>query len=142
MDKRSMDNKNSSKPPLRIVIRYFLLQLPGQAAFILILLLLRHYVEIPAYLVWILIGLWVGKDIFLFPFLWRFYDPDLYPDRLKMVGRTGIALTPLEPDGYVQVRAERWQAAAAEGQAPIAQGEKICVEAIDGLKLTVRACAR
>jgi membrane-bound ClpP family serine protease len=136
-----MDNKNPSKPPLRVVIRYFLLQLPGQAAFILILLLLRHYVEIPADLAWVLIGLWVGKDIFLFPFVWRFYEPDLYPDRLKMVGRAGTALTRLAPDGFVQVRGERWQAAAAEGQAPIARGEKICVEAIAGLKLTVRACA-
>ncbi len=137
-----MDNKTPSRPPLRVIIRYFLLQLPGQAAFVLSLLLLRHYVEIPACLAWILIVLWVGKDFFLFPFLWRFYDPDLYPDRFKMVGRIGVALTRLEPDGYVQVRGERWQAAAAEGQAPIAQGEKICVEAIDGLTLSVRACGQ
>ena len=137
-----MDNKTPSRPPLRVIIRYFLLQLPGQAAFVLSLLLLRHYVEIPTCLAWILIVLWVGKDFFLFPFLWRFYDPDLYPDRFKMVGRIGVALTRLEPDGYVQVRGERWQAAAAEGQAPIAQGEKICVAAIDGLTLSVRACGQ
>jgi membrane protein implicated in regulation of membrane protease activity len=137
-----MNNKKRTRPPLRIIIRYFLLQLPGQAAFVLMLLLLRRYVTIPVHLVWILIGLWVGKDIFLFPFLWRFYDPDLYPDRFKMAGHKGVALTRLEPDGYVQVRGERWQASVAEGQAPIAPGEKICVEAIDGLKLTVRARER
>lgn len=137
-----MDNKSPSRPPLRVIIRYFLLQLPGQAAFVLILLLLRHYVEVPAYLIWVLIGLWVGKDLFLFPFLWRFYDPELYPDRFRMVGRTGVALTRLEPDGYVQVRGERWQASTAEGQAPIPRGEKICVQSIDGLKLSVRACGQ
>lgn len=137
-----MKNKKTARPRPRIVIRYFLLQLPGQAAFVLLLLLLRHYVTIPVYLAWILIGLWAGKDILLFFILWRFYDPDFHPDRFKMAGHKGVALTRLEPDGYVQVRGERWQASAAAGQAPIAPGEKICVEAIDGLKLTVRARER
>jgi membrane-bound ClpP family serine protease len=56
----------------------------------------------------------VGKDIFLFPFLWRFHDPNQYPDRFRMVGRKGFTLTHLNPDGYVQVQEERWQAGIYE----------------------------
>jgi len=133
-------NKKPDRPPLRVVLKYSLLQLPGQIAFILILVLARQWLEAPAYLMWGLLGFWVGKDIFLFLFLWRFYDPNQYPDRFRMVGRKGFALTRLHPDGYVEVQGERWQAGIYEEQASIEQGEAICIEAINGLKLTVRPC--
>jgi membrane-bound ClpP family serine protease len=133
-------DKKPARPSVRIGIKYFLLQLPGQIAFTLILLWVRQWLEAPAYLVWGLLGFWVGKDIFLFPFLWRFYDPDQHPDRFRMVGRKGFALTRLDPEGYVQVQGERWQAVAYEANAGIETGEAICVEAINGLKLKVRSC--
>ena len=137
---KAIMEKKLSRPSVRMVIKYFLLQLPGQIAFILILLLVRKWLEAPAYLLWGLLGFWVGKDIFLFPFLWRFYDPNYYPDRFRMIGRKGFTLTRLNPDGYVQVQGERWQASIYEEQASIEQGEAICIEAINGLKLTVRPC--
>lgn len=133
--------KKHDRPTLRVVIKYFLLQLPGQLAFILILVLVRKWLEVPAYLMWGLLGFWVGKDIFLFPFLWRFYDPGHYPDRFRMVGRKGFTLTRLNPGGYVQVQGERWQADIYDEQASIEKDETIYVEAINGLKLTVRPCA-
>jgi len=136
---KTMDKKHN-RPTLRIVVKYFLLQLPGMATFALILLLVQQWVEVPAYLAWALIGIWVGKDIVLFPILWRFYDPDQHPDRFRMIGRKGFALNRLNPDGYVLVKGERWQAAICKGQSPIEQGRQICVEAINGLKLTVRPC--
>lgn len=134
-------HKNQNRVSLRITVKYILLQLPGLISFGLILLLLRPWVGIPAYLGWGLLGLWVAKDIFLFPFIWRFYDPAQYPDRFRMAGRNGFTLTPLNPDGYVRVQGERWQACIAEGQAPLEPGRAICVEGAEGLKLTVRACA-
>jgi membrane-bound ClpP family serine protease len=133
-------DKKTDKPPLQVVIKYFFLQLPGQATFILILVLTRQWLEAPAYLMWGVLGFWVIKDIFLFPFLWRLYDPNQYPDRFRMVGRKGLTLTHLNPDGYVQVQGERWQAGIYEEQACVEKGKVICVEAINGLKLTVRPC--
>ena len=108
----------------------------------LILLLIRQWLAAPAYLVWGLIIFWIAKDLFLFPFLWRFYDPDQYPDRFGMVDRKGITLSRLSPDGYVRVRGEHWQAVIADGQVPIERGESIRVVAVDGLKLTVRCCLK
>jgi membrane-bound ClpP family serine protease len=105
--------------------------------FILILLLIRQWVEIPVYLLLAMIGLSVGKDILLFPFLWRYYDPSHLPDRFGMVGRRGHVLTRLNPRGIVQIRGERWQAEVAPDQAPVDAGETVWVEAINGLRLTV-----
>ncbi|MGD9368104.1 MAG: NfeD family protein [Desulfobacteraceae bacterium] len=79
----------------------------------------------------------MGKDIVLFLFLWRHYDPNHFPDRFRMVGRKGIALTRLNPDGYVQVQGERWQAEIFNELVPIDQDEAIWVKAINGLKLIV-----
>jgi len=138
---KAIMEKEPARPSVRMVIKYFLLQLPGQIAFILILLLVRQWLETPAYLLWGLLGFWVGKDILLFPFLWRFYDPDQYQDRFRMVGRKGFALNRISPDGYVQVQGERWQASIYEEHASIEKDEAICVEAINGLKLTVRSCS-
>jgi membrane-bound ClpP family serine protease len=134
-------DKIRRRPTLPIVIKYFLLQLPGAVTFALVILLVRHWMEFPGYLAWLLLGIWIGKDIFMFPVLWRFYDPSQHPDRFRMIGRKGTAVTNLNPEGYVMVQGERWQAGIAEGGNPIGQGESICVEAINGLKLTVRPCA-
>jgi membrane protein implicated in regulation of membrane protease activity len=131
-------DKKVTRPSIRITAKYFVLQLPGQISFILILALFRQWVELPDYLTWGLLGFWVGKDIILFPFLWRFYDPNQYPDRFRMVGRKGVALTPLNSDGHVQVKGERWQARTAGDRIAIERGDTIRVEAIHGLKLTVR----
>jgi membrane-bound ClpP family serine protease len=133
-------DKNHNRPSLRIIGKYILLQLPGQVSFAFILILVRQWLEAPAYLIWGLLAFWIGKDLFLFPFLWRFYDPDRYPDRFDMVGRKGIVLNRLNPDGYVRVRGERWQAGIAEGQDPVEPGETIWVVAVDRLKLTVKRC--
>jgi membrane protein implicated in regulation of membrane protease activity len=134
-------DKKPDGPTLRILVKYFLLQLPGQLSFILILVLFRQLVMLPDHLTWGLLGFWVGKDVILFPFLWRFYDPNQYPDRFQMVGRKGFALTRLNPHGYVQVKGERWQASKTRDHISIEKGESIRVEAINGLKLTVRPCA-
>jgi membrane-bound serine protease (ClpP class) len=134
--------KKNDKPSLRLIAKYFLLQLPGQLSFVFILLLTRQWLAVPAYLVWGLVIFWIAKDLFLFPFLWRFYDPDQYSDRFGMVGRKGIALSRLSPDGHVRVHGERWQAAVADGQVPIERGEPIRVVAVDSLKLTVKRCVK
>jgi membrane-bound serine protease (ClpP class) len=52
-----------------------------------------------------------------------------------MAGQAGIAETALDPEGWVQVQGERWQALA---DAPVAPGEKITVAAMNGLTLHVR----
>jgi len=51
-----------------------------------------------------------------------------------MIGETGTAVTPLEPEGKIFVRGEYWNAVAP---APVAAGGRVRVVAIHQLKLTV-----
>ena len=53
----------------RIIIRYSLLQLPAIALVIGLLYLVRRWVDIPLWLHWGIIIVWIAKDIILFPFV-------------------------------------------------------------------------
>jgi membrane-bound serine protease (ClpP class) len=52
-----------------------------------------------------------------------------------LLGQAGRADTPLAPEGWVIVNGELWRAVAAE---PVAPGESVKVESMDGLLLRVR----
>ncbi len=52
-----------------------------------------------------------------------------------LVGATGIAETPLAPEGWVRVSGEKWRAV---GELAIGEGEKVVVTAVNGLTLRVR----
>ncbi len=58
--------------------------------------------------------------------------------REGLVGATGVVRRDLEPDrqGIILTQGELWQALAAEGR--ITAGEKVIIQNIDGLTLTVR----
>ena len=51
-----------------------------------------------------------------------------------MIGEIGVARTALGPDGKVFVRGELWNATA---RAPIAEGSRVKVSGVDGLRVTV-----
>jgi len=121
----------------RIVIKYTLLQLPALVFLALILHLIRVWVQMPAWLIWGLVGLWVVKDVILFPFVWRSYDQDRHTDANTMIGLRGIAKERLAPSGHVEVHGELWQAEVMEGP-PVESGKGIRVRGIRGLTLIVQ----
>lgn len=122
---------------LRIVARYALLQLPGVAFVILLLILVRRWVALPAWLIGCLVGAWVLKDVVLFPFLWRAYDRKKGTAADLMIGARGVAQEPLAPAGYVRVRGELWHAELDRGEQPVLKGGSVRVRGIRGLTLLV-----
>jgi membrane-bound serine protease (ClpP class) len=56
----------------------------------------------------------------------------------EMIGSTAEARTSIDPDGRVWLGGTIWSARLAEGASPIRQGDKVRVEAVDGLTLVVR----
>jgi membrane-bound serine protease (ClpP class) len=52
-----------------------------------------------------------------------------------MIGQEGVAAEPLDPEGWVLVAGERWQ---ARSEAAVAAGDRVEVLAVDGLRLRVR----
>ena len=129
---------NDRRCSARILFRYSLLQLPGLALLILILILVQQWVDLPAWIFWGSIGVWVAKDVILYPFVWRAYDQDRPEGANSMVGVQGIARDRLAPSGYVQIRGELWNAEVVGGSSPIEKGEAVRVQGVRGLTLIVQ----
>lgn len=56
----------------------------------------------------------------------------------SLVGKVGVARSALAPDGLVQLGGESWTAELVDGEGALAQGERIEVVEVDGLRLRVR----
>lgn len=56
----------------------------------------------------------------------------------EMVGGEGEARSTIDPTGQVFMRGTRWSARLADGAAPVGFGDRVTVEAVDGLTLVVR----
>ena len=123
--------------PKPIYLRYILLNIPGLAAVILILIIIQHWVVLPGWLFWSIIGFWVVKDALLFPFVWRAYDWERPGRSRSMIGERGIAKERLAPAGYVQVRGELWRAVIIDDGPAIEMGQSVKIVKMDGLTLFV-----
>ncbi len=124
---------------LNVFFRYALWQLPGFAAFVTALLLTLHWAGLPRWLMWIGVALWVMKDCFFFPRVWRAYDRDPSRTAHSMVGKKGIVEAPLHPKGLIRVQGEIWRAEVRGKSGPVAPGETVWVENVRGLTLIVRS---
>ena len=120
----------------RGVVRYALFQIPDTALLLLILLALRHWLDLPAWIMWGVVVVWVAKDILMFPFIWRAYDSTAFRGPHSMIGRRGVAEEQLAPTGYIRVGDELWKAEVIGGRA-IEKGETVGIQGIRGLTLLV-----
>ena len=133
------DHTGRERPTLKVMLRYALIQVPGTVLLVLVILLIdRWWVTVPLWLGLGIVGLAIVKDLVLFPLLWRSYagsDPD---DPSSMIGRRGIVIGRLDPEGYVRVRGELWWAEADVNDHPVEEGRRVAVVGVSGLKLYVR----
>ena len=125
------------KIPKPIYLRYILLNIPGLAAVILILIIIQNWVVLPVWLFWSIIGFWIVKDVVLFPFVWRAYDWERSGQSRSMIGERGIAKEKLAPAGYVQIHGELWRAEKIDDGPPIEIGQPVKIVKMDGLTLFV-----
>ena len=95
-------------------------------------LVLVFAVWLPRWLPFALLGLlaWVGAKLWLFRAHLR--RPVIGPE--STVGRVATALEDLSPSGDVDLDGERWR---AESREPARAGERVQVEAVEGLLLRV-----
>lgn len=125
------------KIPRPIYLRYILLNIPALAAVILILNIIQHWVVLPAWLFWSILGFWIIKDVVLFPVVWRAYDWDRPGRSRSMIGEQGVARDRLAPSGYVRVRGELWRAEKLGDGPPIEAGQSVKIVKMEGLTLFV-----
>jgi membrane protein implicated in regulation of membrane protease activity len=80
----------------------------------------------------------IVKDLVLFPLVWRSYAGGNPDDPSSMIGRRGIVIGRLDPEGYVRVRGELWRAETVGNDRPVEKGRSVAVVDVSGLKLYVR----
>lgn len=114
-----------------------MLNIPELAAVVLILIVIEHWVVLPVWLFWSIIGFWIVKDALLFPFVWRAYDWNRSGQSGSMIGAQGIATQSLAPSGYVRIRGELWRAERIGKGPPIEAGQIVRVEKMEGLTVFV-----
>ena len=97
------------KIPRSVYLRYLFLSLPGVVGFIVVLILIQWWVELPGWLFWVLIVCWIAKEVALFPFVWRAYEPNEASLTGALVGEYGIVKKTVGP---IRLRAGAWRALA------------------------------
>ena len=128
--------------PKPIYIRYILLNIPGLAAVVLILIIIQNWIAMSDWLFWSIISFWIVLDVVLFPLTWRAYDRGQPGRSRSMIGESGIARERLEPSGYVRVHGELWRAEIIDGNVPVEKGRFVEIVKMDGLTLFVEPLAK
>jgi membrane protein implicated in regulation of membrane protease activity len=128
--------KLRARPGPRVWRRYWLLQIPGQAAVLGLALAAWHWLGAPGWMAWGVPLAWVLKDALMFPVVWRAYEPD---DEVRKgpIGEIAVAEEPLDPKGWARLGPGLWRAELAPGSAPAPRGARLRVVAVDGLVLRV-----
>ena len=123
-----------------VLSRYILFQLPELLLVCLILLVLVGLDVLGAGLAWGLLAVWLVKEIVLFPFVRRAYEPSDPSGVASLLGATGVVTGRLDLAGTVRVGPELWAARLEAGSDPVEVGDTVRVISVEGLRLTVVAC--
>lgn len=117
------------------IVRYYLFQLPGWIFAALILGWLWSSLGLPEWIAWLLLSLYILKDVVLYPLLRSAYDREVPSGTKELVGSQGFARDRLDPGGYVSIRGELWRAEISPGTPPIQAGSPIRV--VNGERMTL-----
>jgi membrane protein implicated in regulation of membrane protease activity len=129
----------SKETKRRIVLRYALYQIPDMTIFVLILFMLRQWVDLSLWLYIGFVSLWMVKYLLVFTFVWPAYDRPRPGDVKSLIGTEGIAEERLDPSGYIRVHGELWRAEVIGKTIPIEKGQTVLIERACGLTLLVKS---
>ena len=122
---------------MRVFGRYLLFQAVSWAVGGLILAALVYWDVISLWLAGVLLALLLAKDLVLFPYVRKAYEPSASHGGGSLLGGVARVEQPLTPDGWVRVGAESWRARLIDGSRDLETGEFVEVREIDDLVLIV-----
>ena len=122
---------------IRIILKYTLYQLPEVLLFAAALTVAGRWMTIPPWFFWGVLFFLIIKNIALFPFVWRAYDSRDAKRLYHLIGKKGVVVEPLRPQGVVRVNGELWKAKISDRRVQVNQNEPIRVEDVRGLCLIV-----
>ena len=121
----------------RVLARYTLFQIPDLILMGLGLAAAVHWWKLPVVAAYALFGLWIVKDIVMFPILRAAYQTDGRSAADRLDGAHGVVTQVLNPTGYVTVASELWRAEVSIDRATVAIGSTVRIVGIRGLTLLV-----
>jgi membrane protein implicated in regulation of membrane protease activity len=124
---------------VRTLARYLVFQLPAWLIASGVALAADAWTSLPH--TWIVgaLALYVAKDFALFPFVRASYEPNDHEPGHDLLGASARVVVPLVPDGWVEVRHERWRARPRQSGTTFPAGAHVRVRALDGLVVLVEA---
>lgn len=126
-----------SNIPRKVYLRYFLFQLPGTVILVSVMLMVHHNIGFDWKIFWIVLLVWIIKDIVMFPFIWRSYGTSSETEVHGLRGKKGTVTRKLDPEGYVRIGGELWRAVLDENG--IAEkGERVVVISRQGITVRVK----
>lgn len=123
--------------PLKVFIKYTLLQIPAIILITIIMLVIHKFNPYPHIIKVIILSVWIIKDIIMFPFVWQSYDSHPENTHHSMINKEGITKDRLAPSGYIYVGKELWKATIPPEHPPVEKNKAVIIQEIDGLRLTV-----
>ncbi|UCE86044.1 MAG: NfeD family protein [Deltaproteobacteria bacterium] len=120
---------------LGVVGKYWLFQSPGIVMAAVVLYGLHAYEILTPRWALVLFGLWIAKEVALFPLVRIAYEPHRRGGAHDLVGASGVAVEDLDPTGYVRLGPELWRAEIRGSGQPIPAGARVRVCAVLGLTL-------
>jgi membrane protein implicated in regulation of membrane protease activity len=83
------------------------------------------------------LALLVIKDIVLYPYLRRAYESASPSGAERFIGEVGTVVRVLQPQGYIRIGGELWQARIDCSPEAVPEGSRVRVKGADGMVLIV-----
>ena len=108
------------------------MQLPAWAAAIAIGLALERWTSLSGLWLGLAVAVYIGKDFALYPFVRRAYEPTTHEPGAELVGARARVVVALDPEGWVEVRHERWRARVLGGDRAMEVGAEVRIRSLEG----------
>jgi len=129
-----------ARSPTRLLVlgKYLAFQLPSWVALAAAAWGAHRWLGLAGWLAVAAVAAYVLKDLALYPFVRDAYEVEPRRPGAHLEGALAVAEDDLAPRGVVRLGPERWRARLAPGSPPVARGQRVRVEAVEGLSLRVR----
>ena len=117
--------------------KYLIFQFPGWVVAGTVLFFVERWQWLPKWLAFVCFAAWVLKDLLLYRFFRRAYEPEI-TGAARLVGARGVAQGDLAPRGFVRVRGELWRAVASPADQAVRSGTEVEVVRAERMEVFVR----
>jgi membrane protein implicated in regulation of membrane protease activity len=123
---------------MKTYVKYFLFQISQWLVLGAFLWIVTKATAVPAWIIGVFFVCWIIKDIVVYPWVRRAYTDDAKTGTEKLIGASGLTQDRLDPEGFIKVNGELWQARGHRANEVIEPGTVVKISKADGMVLIVQ----